>query len=67
MIKRNKQYLHLNTFTETLSTLYRIIQLASPNLNYLIMVGATLIYISIFLAEEPTIDILHVQINCIVS
>jgi len=46
---------------------YRLIRLTSPNLNYIIGAGATLLYLDICLNVVPTVDPDIVIIMCNVS
>ena len=46
---------------------YRLIRLNSPNLNYLIICGAVMIFISDVLFVIPTLNPFTVSITCIVS
>ena len=46
---------------------YRLIRLTSPNLNYIIGAGATLLYLDICLKVVPTVDPDVVIIMCNVS
>ena len=45
----------------------RLVKLSSPNLNYFIIIGAVLMYISIFFYILPIIDTDVVFASCIVS
>ena len=51
----------------TLSTLCRVIRLASPKLNYVIVVGVALMYLSAYLDVLPSVDQVLTQASCIVS
>ena len=46
---------------------YRIVRLISPNLNYIIVVGAMLIYISVIFFVFPTTDTFWTTFACHVS
>ena len=50
-----------------LSNLCRVVQLASPSLNYFIVVGAALMYMSAYLDVLPSTNEVFVQFNCTVS
>ena len=54
---------HMIKFTYIL----RLIRLTSPNLNYLIVVGAIILYIDISVSVAPTTDLKVVAILCNVS
>ena len=46
---------------------YRLVKLSSPNLNYFIIIGAVLMYVSIFFYILPVTDKDVVLASCIVS
>ena len=46
---------------------YRLIRLTSPNLNYLIGVGAVVLYIDIYFFVIPSTDPVAVTVYCNVS
>ena len=45
----------------------RVVRLTTPLLNYIIISGALLMYISVFIGLLPTIDQNVVKMQCIVS
>ena len=45
----------------------RIIRLTSPNLNYFMIVGAFMVYFSVFIRVLPTTDMLAWEFICSVS
>ena len=44
--------------------MYRLIKLSSPNLNYLIIAGALILYVDVYLLVVPTTDRLVVRVLC---
>lgn len=58
----------INTqFSSFISIIHRLIKLTSPNLNYLILAGAIVLYVDIYFFVIPSTDQLKVTINCNVS
>ena len=45
----------------------RLIKLSSPKLNYFIIVGAMLMYVSVYFYLLPVMDTIAVEARCIVS
>ena len=49
---------------QLLSYAHRLIQLSSPNLNYLIGIGAILLYLDAYLLVSPTTDQTATTVKC---
>ena len=49
------------------SFLYRIVKLTSPNLNYIVIVGAIFMYGSVFSRMLPNTDQASLDVRCYVS
>ena len=54
------------SFIDVLFFLHRVVRLSSSNLNYLIILGAVCMYLSVYAYLVPTVHISTVQIMCTV-
>ena len=59
------KHVHAHTHTHACSqSAYRIIQFSSPNLNYVIGVGALLLYMRVYFMAIPSTDPTVVAVFC---